>query len=241
MKAFILITIAGLGTLGLLFKNQVNSERSVTFQSLESITESGSPVFNEIKFILGWEKDIWLMRQSHHGSSLDPKQWDKLAIVVDKTKSPTIASFYQLAEGDLSFNSQNEIQPLKARCFACHSNGPRAVRMNINSDLIQPSFSERITVALWNLRIKTYGKVKSVEGVHFDKGVSFKSKLPILSRPLALKSCTKCHGDNGIRNALSLEQIGTANFLVKNRLMPPFPFAISNEDSQVLKNLIQEP
>lgn len=236
MKLRPLISLTGLGILlGLFFVSALNA---VTFESLESITETGAPVFNKIKFLPGWNKDIWIMKQSHHGFHLDPLKWDRLAIVVDKTKSPKVARFYQLSPSEeMEFKDKNEVQPFKARCFACHSNGPRAIRMKINSAVVRPNLLDRATVALWNLRIKTYGPVDSFEGRHFYEGAPFRSPLPIAAQPLNLKSCTHCHRQNGIRNPLVFEQIGTAHFLVKNGFMPPFPFSLSVKDRRFIEQL----
>ncbi len=238
MKNIVLTFLVGSGfLLGLSF--YVNNDSSISFQSLESVTTEGSAVFNEIKLLITPVKDIWIMRQSHHGYKMSRNQWDRLAIVVDKTKKPSLANFYQLSPGNLNFNNLNEAQPLKARCFACHSNGPRAILPNLNSHLKLNLF-QKAQIAIWNLRIKTYGRVNSIEGVHFEDGAPFKSNVPILSRSLSLKSCTKCHASDGLRNPLNLEQIGTANFLVKNGFMPPFPFSISTEDAQLLKDLVTD-
>jgi hypothetical protein len=235
----ILFMFLGLGFIpGLLFSSD---ENSVAFQSLESVTETGAPVFNEIGFYPGKNKDIWIMRQSHHGLAPSESQWDRLSIVVDKTKGT--ASFYQLQSGPIQDLTLAQViqfaQPLKARCFACHSNGPRAIRINLDSTDVTPSIVKQARVAFWNLRIKTYGKLKSQEGVHFIEGVPFKSPLEILSRPMPLKSCVDCHSENGIRNQLTLEQIGTVNFMVKNGFMPPFPFKITAEDARILNRLVR--
>ncbi len=239
MKKMILFIFVGLlfiaGPLLFLILNPM----PLKFQSLESITETGAPVFNEILWVPGLKKDIWLMRQSHHGLELDEKQWDRLAIVVDKSKSPKTAEFYQLKSGELIFEPTLAM-PLKARCYACHANGPRTIHMNNQSEWITTTWSQRVTAALWNLRIKTYGQVKSQEAVHFQEGVAFSSQLPLLKKKLALESCTFCHSENALRQPLRFEHLGTVRFLVKNKMMPPFPFQISAEDEKVIDDLIKD-
>ncbi len=239
----------------------VSNQPSIHFQSSESVTETGAPVFNEIRFYRQAAQDIWIMRQSHNGNTTDHTKWDRLAIVVTKNKkvkaaiastisqsaTPTstgaentakVARFYQLVPGSDIISDENEIHqasiPLKARCFACHSNGPRAIRMNTDSAEVPISIANRFKVALLNLRIKTYGPVTSVEGLHHEDGVPFSSHLKVFSQPLQLKSCVKCHAPNGLRNPLTLEQLGTAAYLVKQGFMPPFPFAISEQDKKTL-------
>lgn len=211
----------GLGVIpGLLFWW---AHQPITFQSLESKTSVGDPVYNQIQFLAGLHTDTWIMRQSHHGPNHDKSQWDRLAIVVDKRARH--AKFYQLESGELTANLENA-QPLKVRCAACHASGPRAIR---------PSGQHNwITTALLNLRIKTYGALTSDAGVTFTQGSPFRSPLSALHRPLPLKTCERCHSDGGLRARLTLEQVGTARFLVEKGLMPPFPFTMSAEDRHKL-------
>ncbi len=234
---FSLLSILGLGlVLGLALLSAQDS--SVAFQSLESKTETGAPVFNEIKFKTGDGKDIWIMRQSHHGYESNKLTWDRLAIVIDKTVSPKKALFYQLKPGNLDFTPETA-QPLGARCLACHANGPRAIRYDLDSK-IKPIFFSRFLVAIWNLRIKTYGPVESVEARHFSDGAPFRAPFQVFSHPLPVKSCTRCHSSGGIRNALTYEQVGTAAFLVKNKFMPPWPFRADPEDAKLLQRLLYD-
>ena len=218
------ITLIGLGlTLGLFFI--LNSKTPIAFESLESKTENGLSVFNRIKYLPGWDQDIWLMQQSHSGYQLEFSEWDKLAIVVDKTKSPTTATFYQLSKGELDFSGATI--PNKARCFACHANGPRAIRANDLSAVVTTNFFQKVQIAFWNLRIKTYGKINSFSSQDFEEGVPFKSKSENLSQKFDLPTCIKCHSNSGIRSELKLEHLGTIRFLVKNGYMPPLPFSLT--------------
>lgn len=227
-----LIVCAGLGVcLGLFFIYY--STASITFESLESKTDEGGPVFNRIHFLPGWTKDVWLMQQTHQGFNESFSKWDRLAIVVDKSSRPYVASFYQLPPGELNFEARPI--PYKARCFACHANGPRAVRYNGSGNTVAPSMWGVFQSALWNLRIKAYGHVESRPAAEFFSGVSFKSKHAILSRPLGLKTCERCHSAAGVRNELHLEHVGTAHFLVRGGMMPPFPFQATGEEKALLE------
>lgn len=243
MKKTIVFSFIGLGVfLGLFLSSELFSP--VVFESLESVTENGQPIFNQVKFIPGWKQDTWVMRQSHKGFHPNLSEWDRLTIVVDKTQSPYRSTFYQYAPGELEPGKQ--LIPFKARCYACHVSGPRAILPNNDSSFVKLSIQERVRVALWNLRIKSYGAAESLSGQNFsgqnfsgqnvNEGAPFKSSYAILSRPLGLKSCSKCHRQNGIRNELKLEHIGTARFLVKNGLMPPFPFHLSAADREALND-----
>lgn len=228
MKSFVLI--GGLGVFLGLFYFAVEPS-AVTFESWESKTDTGAAVFNQIRYLPGLDKDIWLMRQTHQGLQLEKSRWDRLAIVVDKNKGE--ATFFELSPSqNLEFDAKPI--PFKARCFACHANGPRAVRPNFDSAEIIPSLRERLKIVAWNLRIKSYGRLHSRGSQEFLDGVPFQSRHEILSKQLHLATCERCHATNGIRHELTREQLGTAQFLVKQGVMPPFPFRISEKERQQL-------
>lgn len=228
---------AGLGLVSGLFFI-LSTASPITFESLESKTETGSPVFNQVQFQGGWNQDVWLMKQSHHGHELPLANWDRLAIVVDKTVKPYRASFYQFTPAQkLEFGGPSESAPYKAMCFACHANGPRAVRPQFHSESVAVSLPDRIRIALWDLRVKTYGRVDSVPGAEIPGGAPFKSRHAILSLPLGLKTCTHCHSPNGFRSELKLEHLSTARFLVNQGIMPPFPFKATPSEIKKLNHL----
>ncbi|MEZ4742933.1 MAG: hypothetical protein R3B45_10880 [Bdellovibrionota bacterium] len=208
----------------------------VVFESLESKTINGDAVFNRIKFFPGWKQDIWIMQQSHNGLNSRVSDWDKLAIIVNKEKSSYIANFYQLKPGALSVNVEWQPVPFKVRCYACHANGPRAIRPNLNSKQ-KPSIRERIQIGILNLRIKSYGNMSSNSGKKFEQGAPFKSSHKSLNRPLKLKSCKLCHSKNGLRNKLTLEHLSTVRFLINRGEMPPYPFKIHGDEIKDLHNL----
>lgn len=201
------------------------SQKSVTFQSLESETETGAPVFNQVSWQPGLKQDVWLMRQSQGQFHKDMGSWDKLKIVVDKSKRPYQARFYQ--EGGY-----------KARCFACHANGPRAIRPQWQSPAVDNNVLDRLRVAVWNMRIKTYGRVESVPGQDDTHSTPFRSQHQILARPLGLTSCLRCHASGGLRNPLTVEHLGTARFMLEKGLMPPFPFKAAPGDLDLLNRMI---
>jgi hypothetical protein len=245
------VLYAGPGILlGLLLFSQASTLTGtpVIFQSAESVTGDGGAVFNQVQWIPGWTRDVWMMRQSHHGYDGDAKSWDRLAIVVDKTVRPYRAAFYQFAPGEEwvapginrpGLVSHAPAAPFRARCYACHVTGPRAIRPAPKSAAIQVSWLDRVRILAWNARIKTYGAVLSEPGQAPTAANPFRSRHPILRRPLGLKSCTWCHSANGIRGELRLEHAGTAHFLVERGIMPPFPFRASAEDRALLNRLAQ--
>ncbi|MFN7729485.1 MAG: hypothetical protein ACK5P7_10050 [Bdellovibrio sp.] len=240
MKNQILFGIILVGLTGWAGAQGPWDQNPLLFQSLESVTEDGAPVFNKVSFIFGWKQDIWLMNQTHHGLELEKEKWDRLAIVVDKSVTPKVARFYQLAPGDSPWIPGTQAVPFKARCLACHSGGPRAIRAEIQSLAAPLTWAQKAKIGFWNFRIKSYGFVQNQAGHAFENGVPFISKLKILSKPLGFKSCTGCHSPGGLRGELTLGQVGTVAFMVRNQLMPPFPFKISKEDQETLQNLLTQ-
>ena len=235
MKWKIFLTL-GLGlSLGLFFVHKTID--TVLFMSAESKNLEGAPVYNQIKLISLPGTDVWMMQQGHHGLDVPQLRWDRLALVVNKNEKPYRAQFYQLEPGELKLASENEIIPNKARCFACHVSGPRAIRPDPKFGL---SLVSKVKIALWNLKIKSYGAMTSEEGKNFPAGVPFKSAHKIFSRPLAVNSCQNCHAKEGMRGELLFEHLDTALFLVNNRSMPPFPFKISESDKAQLTRLAKK-
>ena len=232
----LLMVIAGSTLLSSLFF----SKNPIIFQSLESKTVWGGLVFNRVKFIPGWNQDIWLMQQSHLGLGVGFEKWDRLAIIMDKSQKPYQAKFYQFAPGNFRLPDGSEAAPFKARCFACHANGPRAIRPNPTSIKAHITWMDRAKIGLWNLRIKTYGKIDSIAGQEVMTGEPFRSRYPILGQSLKLKSCTACHSETGIRKTLKLEHVGTAHFLVQQGFMPPFPFKANSDDIELLRRLVKD-
>jgi len=193
---------------------------NVTFMSRESKAFNGSPVYNEIQFIWGWNQDIWMMRQSHMGLEAAKETWDRLAIVVDKKLK--VARFYQVTPGEMKWEQPVEPKAFRARCYACHSNGPRAIRPNFTADNPKVGLKEKLKIALWNLRIEFYGTMKSEAGQPIQKNETpFRASAPDQARELKLSSCVGCHSPQGPRNVLTFEHLATMRFLVQHKLMPP--------------------
>lgn len=82
------LAVSGLGIGAVLFEF-ANLATPVTFASLESVTNKGHTVFNQVQLLSGVDKDVWLMRQSHRGLTPDKQNWDRLAIIIDKSTTPT--------------------------------------------------------------------------------------------------------------------------------------------------------
>ena len=211
--------------------------RPILIESLESKTISGGSVFNKIQFQPGDQKDVWLMEQSHTGVKAPRHQWDKIAIVVDKAQSPIKAQFLQLMSGPEEISLRLKPIDLKATCFMCHSSGPRVIRPNFDSPIAGVSVWDKARVALWNLRIKTYGPME-LEAVTFKK--PFRYEHPVANQQLKVKSCERCHDGNGVfaRNPLTKQNFMAIRFMMENQLMPPPGFSISDTDRAQIHSFV---
>lgn len=195
----------------------------ILFQSAESQTTEGGPVFNQITWNWKNGKEVWSMRQSHGGKNLPREKWDSLSIVMDKK-----AKFFQLSP------LSGKKTEYKVSCFMCHSNGPRAIRP-VEGSL---SVSDTIKVKLLNMRIKLYGRIKS-EGLAIGETL-FRHEGKISNAPLELPRCTSCHNDEGFlsRGTLTRQNSITINFMVKNAHMPPFG-ELTPKEQQYLENFME--
>jgi hypothetical protein len=119
---------------------------------------------------------------------------------------------------------------LKASCFLCHSNGPRAIRPNFDSKEIKVSYWDQARIQLWNLKIKSYGPMQSGAPVPSKK--PFRYEHPVANRVLKVESCTKCHNSSSIfgRGVLTKQNFTTIKFMVQNKLMPPAGFSLTEDD-----------
>lgn len=215
----------------------------ILIQSLESKTTNGDPVFNQIQFIPGWERDIWMMNQSHHGLSAPDLKWDRLAIIVDKKGPVKTARFLQLPPGPLEWDDSllNKSIEYRVSCFICHSNGPRAIRADAGG-LKLNSFSQ-LKIQLWNLRIKTYQRVlqdpqQAQKDVNLK--IPFRHLAKIDNETLQVASCTRCHSDDSWlqRGPLTRQNRLTIQFMLESKQMPPPGFSISPEDKSRIQKFI---
>ncbi len=186
----------------------------VVFKSTESKVENNKPVFNEVWLEEEGDNDIWMMNQSHHGLDYPKSEWDQVKIIVDKKTKTT--TFHQLKD--------NEEIPLKVDCNMCHSNGPRTINPNPKS----VTLLDKLKVLQWNIRIKSYGTLQQPKS---DNHQYLKSE-----------TCIKCH--NGGENFWERSKIKKENFLaikylVKNNLMPPWPFKLSESEKEKLLNQLK--
>jgi hypothetical protein len=224
----------------------VVSGSTVTFESEESKTVGEDSVFNSVVYSAQGDTDVWMMRQSHGGHTLPPADWDRLAIVVDTTKTPPEARYYQLAPGDLVWTSDTPGERIDYRvsCFFCHPNGPRAIRPTSDSKALGSlSIADRVRIALMNLKIKSYGRV-----VHDKRHDEEDKKLKVPFRfpgafenaVLDLPACERCHREEGwlARGSLRRQNAVTIEHMSGKGHMPPFLFALSEDEKQALSNFL---
>jgi hypothetical protein len=219
---------------------------AIRFQSLESKTMENGPVFNEVRYLKHSGKEIWMMNQSHHGLQAPAQQWDRLAIVISRENEKKVSHFYQLPPGRLEWSEDLPAQNLnlKVSCFACHNNGPRAIRPD-NEGLSLNAWS-KLRVQLWNLKIKTSGRIYESEKQRAEDqhaAVPFRRAQDRLNESLKIETCSLCHREESeeggkawfARGILKRQQRATIAFLTENKLMPPPGFELSATELQNLK------
>lgn len=199
-------------------------EGEVLFKSIESKTGEGRDVFNKISLESSEDKDVWSMKQSHHG--VHSKVWDKIKIIVDKKTTPFTVSYHQL-------NEKNKEIDYKTSCFRCHAGGPRLIRPKSLSGL-----KNKLLVLKWNMLIKSYGDVTTRKTQPFKRKVHLIKSESDSKEYLQVASCTSCHNSGGPRAPLSKSHSLTIKHLLKTKSMPPWPYKISAQDKADLKRFI---
>ncbi len=205
--------------------------RTVVIMSAESQTILGEPVVNEITWIPGWNKDVWLMRQKHGD------RWDRLRIIVEKDKPHVTSVFYQFTPGAWpnrldAIDSLATQDHMTAPCAACHVSGPRAIRPLHSGNI---ALTDQLTLLIWNTRIKLYGS-GAVKSGHLNPS-GFTRSADNLENPLPLESCARCHDKSGIRSKLTMNHLDTSLFLVAQGEMPPWPFTLTAHDQAMINIL----
>jgi len=220
---------------------------TVIFESEESKTLEGKPVFNQVWLEKSDEQeDIWAMRQSHHGAKFYPA--DQLRIVINKNTRPYRASFFQYSEKN--GKAFEEVQ-YRASCFACHANGPRALRPVLNSEIFPLEVKSRLLVALWNFKIKSYGRVETAPETLIKekvRAVKLKFEGAMDQDILKVKTCLYCHSDgsdpdgrwwqNHKRAPLLRQHAMSIQHLVETNQMPPFPFKLEEAEREAIQQFI---
>lgn len=236
LKAATVVCFAFLGLLVF----AVSDDQELFIESKESKTTTGGPVFNKIKMFKYKDKDVWMMNQSHHGSYIGANKWDRLAIVVDRTRSPKTARYYQLEPGPLEWQDGLSEKSFKVSCFICHNNGPRNIRPNYDSPFNPTGFLDRLKVGYWNLKIASYGRalVDREHDILDQKAMPpFRFRSGYENEPLQVNTCRKCHKESGFlaRGSLRRQQVPTIKFMLESGQMPPLGFWLSSQEKKQLE------
>lgn len=211
----------------------------ITFESKESKTIEDAPIFNNIAYFPGENKDVWMMRQSHTGLDTSREQWDRIAIVLDKTQTPKRARFMQLEPGPLEWKEGLPEKEFRVSCFMCHANGFRKIRANVDSGAVSLNLVKKARIFLMNLKMASYGRVV-YDPVHDERDawlkVPFRSHSEIDNIRLDLPTCNHCHGEKGLydRGPIYRQQSMTIEFLQKNGQMPPLWFRMEESEAKKL-------
>lgn len=221
------------------------SDAGIVIESEESKNPQFESVFNEIRWFPSADRDVWMMNQSHFGRKPAPDKWDRIAIVIDKTRSPKVARFYQFKPGPLEWSEDLLKQqiPYRASCFLCHNNGPRVIRPMPESALAPLPLREKIRTAWRNLRIKTYGRILydvAQDEADLHREVPFRFHGSPHEDELKVGVCVNCHKEDGLfaRGPLQRQQRGTIQHMVEAGHMPPPGFALSKKERGELEDFL---
>ena len=217
-----------------LFLGLLQDRSPILIESLESKTEKAGKVFNRIQLNQKNGTDIWLMEQSHYGVHAKKKLWDNIAIKVTNNQ----AEFIQYQNSEKNISTHLKHSEFKVSCFFCHSNGPRAIRPNYNSKEAPISFWNQARIMIWNLKIKTYGKLIASGGVGARP---LRHPHPLANQKLEIKTCNLCHKDSGLfaRGDLYKQNTMAIRFMVENGQMPPPGFQLSPLEKEKLNQFLK--
>ncbi len=230
------VSLMGGGTAWLL-----SDDEPVLFQSEESSTEEYGPIYNRVSWQSTESEDIWMMQQSQGVFDTNFKNWERLIITVDKTTTPKTAKFVQTMPGDFDFSNHPKSIEFRVPCGVCHTNGPRAIRPVTDRSSFTPiSWKDRVKIAVWNLRIKMYGRVVSSARTHlneFPRKMPFEFDDSFAKRRLAVQTCNHCHNDSKWgRGPLTRQNHASILFMVEKGYMPPLGFGMSlSEESELMR------
>ena len=198
----------------------------VTFQSGESLSDRGNPVLNRVSLIARGDYDFWLMRQYISPKKSLPaslpkwQTWAFVGILVDRSKEPVRAYYFEFDSSPLHDNSLPNLIPFRASCSKCHSSGPRVIRPHVSpNSLFKTLESKRNILEEWNQRIAQYRTVKDFLSNHESKMFPTTSSS---SEILKLGLCAECHNSksDAIRGALNRKNAESILYLVETHEMP---------------------
>lgn len=213
-------------------------DQAVLFQSQESKGLGDSPVLNQVRYFNLPQKEVWMMGQKHQG-----EEWQRLAIVVSDVAGKKTAQFFQLAPGPLEWQENLPKKEYRVSCFMCHPNGPRVIRPESHSTLAPLGVKERAKIFLWNLKIKSYGRVEA-HPQHAQEAASiatpFRHSGKRSNEKLKVKTCLWCHQEEGWfkRGELTRQNALTIEWMVSTGQMPPLGMKLSAVEKKELERFL---
>ena len=168
----------------------------------------GEPLIQSICAFRNSRLDVWVLRQKTYSR----KGMGLFAFMQDKSVEPNTVRFFRYSNGMPSLVVNSE-------CFACHSNGPRA---------IHPARPDLISGIKYAAEINKYcGEQERIETI-FNGETDFGPELRIAE-------CVECHSTSSQRGPLYRIHARPIRSLISRSFMPPRGGTLSREGSVELE------
>lgn len=172
------------------------------------------PMYNHIAVFSNEVAHVYLLVQK----TAENTGWGYFSIVQDRTTDPPTDYFAEI-QGD-------EVKLEGTSCYKCHSSGPLA---------IHPARADLVSDAALATAISQHIADLPHSQFHFPEN----SPRPESGKPMALKACTECHDEGGVRAPLFQVQSHPIRVLVDFGYMPP-DRRLSSEEIGELKAWLEE-
>ena len=166
------------------------------------------PMLNHISAFSNSVARVYLLVQK---TSTD-KGWGYFSIVEDLTLDPPLDYFGDLNGKEIQFEGHN--------CYKCHSSGPLA---------IHPTRADLVSDPELAAAISRHIAKQPLAKFYFPPT----EKRPDYGKPIALKFCTKCHEEDGVRQPLFKVHSHPIRVLVDFGYMPPKHRLTADEIAQL--------
>ena len=154
------------------------------------------PMLNHIAAFANTTARVYLLVQKTSTN----KNWGYFAIVQDLTVDPPLDYFAEIRGANVKFEGTS--------CYKCHSSGPLA---------IHPAREDLVSDVALTAAINHHIAHQPRSQFFFPPG----DKLPDYGKPLAMKTCAKCHDEDGDRAPLYRVHSHPIRVLVDFGHMPP--------------------
>lgn len=174
------------------------------------------PMLNHVSAFSNSAARVYLLVQK---TSTDDG-WGYFSIVQDLTADPPLDYFADLNGKEIKFEGAN--------CYRCHSSGPLA---------IHPARADLVSDARLAAAISQHIAEQPLARFHFPQSET----PPDYGRPLPLRFCAKCHGEDGTRQPLFKVHSHPIRVLVDFGYMPPKRRLTPTEIAELKSWLEQKP